>query len=143
MQDKLLMLNIPLVPGSVNHIYLPTMYTGKDGSSHRGRKLTKEAKAFKYAVCILAQGRSVAPETEKERSTVRYRVMADVWLGKGQRGDADNFGKLILDGLQDARVIHSDAFVEQFAVTVHKDDRANPRTHISVERLEASDGENS
>ena len=63
-----------LVPPSVNHAYAPTMYTGKDGYCHRGRKLTPEAKAFKAAVAIFARGRTVAPPTDKERRKVKYAV---------------------------------------------------------------------
>ena len=125
-----------LTPPSVNHHTRPCKYVGRDGLLHTGRKLTPEAKAFKLAVAIFARGRTVAPVTNSERSKVRYSVIADVYLGKAQRLDADNCGKLLLDGLQDAGVIHSDAFVEDFRVRPHKDDRENPRTEFIVSRIE-------
>jgi Holliday junction resolvase RusA-like endonuclease len=99
-------------------------------------KLTPEAKAFKAAVAIFARGRTVAPLTNRERSKVCYEVKVDIYLGPNQRLDADNGGKLVLDGLQEAGVIHSDAFVAPFIVTPHKDQRHNPRTEFQVTRLE-------
>jgi Holliday junction resolvase RusA-like endonuclease len=125
-----------LTPPSVNHYKQPCVYRGRDGQRYKGMKLTPEAKAFKLAVAIFARGRTVAPVTNSERSKVRYSVIADVYLGKAQRLDADNCGKLLLDGLQDAGVIHSDAFVEDFRVRPHKDDRENPRTEFIVSRIE-------
>lgn len=126
-----------LTPPSVNHYKQPCVYRGRDGRTHRGMKLTPEAKAFKLAVAIFARGRTVAPLTNKERCNVRYRVLVDVYLGPNQRLDADNCGKLLCDGLQDAGVIHSDAFVGDFRVRPHKDDRENPRTEFTVSRMEA------
>jgi hypothetical protein len=132
--EEVVAFTVPLVPPSVNHAYSPTMYTGKDGYSHRGRKLTKEAKAFKAAVAIFARGRTVAPLTDRERRTVKYAVQIDVYLGTGQRGDADNFNKIAVDSLVDCGVIHSDAFMRSCLVTVHKEDRLNPRTEYAVAR---------
>lgn len=126
-----------LTPPSVNHYKQPCAYRGRDGIKRKGQKLTPEAKAFKAAVAIFAQGRTVAPLTNRERCNVRYRVHVDVYLGPRQRLDADNCGKLLCDGLQDAGVIHSDAFVGDFRVMPHKDDRANPRTIFTVSRMEA------
>ena len=134
--EQVVSLTIPLVPPSVNHLYLPTMYTGRDGYSHRGRKLSKEVKAYYDAVAIFARGRTVSPRTDAERRKVRYVVWVDVYLGPKQRGDADNFGKAALDGLVKAGVIHSDANVATCTLNVHKDDRENPRTEYTVERLE-------
>jgi Holliday junction resolvase RusA-like endonuclease len=128
---------VPLVGPSVNHYKAPTKYIGRDGSLHLGFKLTKEAKAFKDAVAIFARGRTIAPATDAERRKVKYRVEADVYLGPKARGDADNFSKLILDSCQSCGLIHSDAFVSEHRIRVHKDDRANPRTEFLVERLES------
>ena len=50
-------------PPSVNHLYEECMYTGKDGYGHRGRKISKAAKAFKDAVAIFARGCTVSPAT--------------------------------------------------------------------------------
>jgi hypothetical protein len=113
------------------------MYTGRDGYGHRGRKLTPEAKAWKDAVALFARGATVAPETDRERKNCRYRVEAHVFYGPRDRGDSDNFGKAICDGLVHAGVIHSDVHVD-FRVVPHKDERddpRNPRTDYIVERL--------
>jgi Holliday junction resolvase RusA-like endonuclease len=125
-----------LTPPSVNHYTETCYYKGKDGNAHRGKKLTPEANAFKAAVAIFARGRTVAPIKNSERRKVQYAVVVDVYLGPNQRLDADNGGKLLLDGLEDAGVIHSDAYVEDFRVRPHKDDRENPRTEFLVTRLE-------
>lgn len=127
-----------LNPPSTNHLYQPTMYTGRDGFAHRGRKLTKETKAYYDAVAIFARGRTVAPATPKERKKVRYGVRIDVYLPVGGRGDFDNFWKAGCDGLVKAGVIHSDAAVdgEYSKCVVHRDDRENPRTEYQITRLE-------
>jgi len=111
------------------------MYTGRDGYAHRGRKLSPEAVAFKYAVCIFARGATVVPLLEKDRKKARYRVQIDLYLGKGQRLDADNSGKIGIDALVYAGVIHKDHRVESHLIP-HDDDRQNPRTEYTVERLE-------
>jgi len=125
---------VPLTPPSVNHAYRPVMYTGKDGYAHRGRKLSKEATAYKHAVAIFARGRTVAPETDKERRTVRYSVELRIYLGRNQRLDADNAGKLAIDALVYAGVIHADHKVG-FHVHPPERDWDNPRTEYIVRRL--------
>lgn len=124
-----------LTPPSVNHYKVPTVYR-RGATLVRGMKLTGEAKAFKAAVGIFARGRTVSPLTNTQRSKAKYQVVVDVYLGPNQRLDADNGGKLVLDGLQEAGVIHSDAFVSSFTINPHKDQRSNPRTEFFVERLE-------
>ena len=135
--EDLVAFTVPyLTPPSVNHYTKPCKYIGKDGYLHTGRKLTAEAKAFKDAVAIFARGRTVAPLSNSERRKVKYRVEVHVYLGPLQRLDADNCGKLLCDSLEDAGVIHSDAFVGDFRVRPHKDDRQNPRTEFTVSRME-------
>jgi Holliday junction resolvase RusA-like endonuclease len=137
MPEDIVVFTVPLFPPTVNHYWKEVMYTGRDGYGHRGRKVSPEAKAFKDAVVIFAQGRTVAPETDAERRKVQYRVEAHVYYGPGNRGDADNFGKAICDSLQYAGVIHSDTHVD-FRVVPHKDERGNPenpRIQFIVERL--------
>ena len=127
-----------LIPPTVNHYTKTCYYRGKkDGASHRGRKLTPEAQAYRDAVAVFAQGRSVSPETAKERKRVRYSVYMDVYLGPRQRGDFDNFWKSGLDALVRCGCIHSDANVEgEFSrCIVHKDQRDNPRTTYDVRRI--------
>lgn len=128
-----------LIPPSVNHSYKPVMYTGRDGFSHRGRKLTKEAKAFKEAVAIFARGLTVVPTDERERRKARYRVTIDVYLGPRQRGDYDNFNKIGVDALQYAGVIDTDYKAVSGTTNVirdQRDDPRNPRTDYTIERLE-------
>jgi Holliday junction resolvase RusA-like endonuclease len=124
-----------LIPPSVNHYSLKKIRRRRDGTVYIAAMQSPEARAFKWAVSVYAKGRTVAPLPPEYRK-VRYRVTIDVYLGPRQRGDADNFAKVCLDALQDAGVIHSDANVQTASVTVHKDDRSNPRTIFLVERIE-------
>jgi Holliday junction resolvase RusA-like endonuclease len=131
---------VPFVAPSVNHLYAPAMYTGKDGNPHMGRKISKEAKAYKEAVYFFVRdlrgSTSLSPDTDRERRAVKYTVEIDVYLGPKQRGDADNFAKISIDALVYAGVIHSDANVATSKITVHKNERFNPRTAYIVTRLE-------
>jgi Holliday junction resolvase RusA-like endonuclease len=134
--EKYVAFTVPLVPPSANHYKKTCYYIGKDGHSHRGMKRTPAANAFRDAVAIFAQGRTVAPATDKERAKVRYEVRVTVYLGPKQRGDADNFLKVTQDALQTCGIIHSDAFVYESKAIVVKDQRHNPRTEFVVIRLE-------
>jgi Holliday junction resolvase RusA-like endonuclease len=124
-----------LTPPSVNHMKQPVRFAGRGGYLRLGFKLTKEVKAYYDAVAIFARGRTVAPASEIERRKVKYRVEADIYLGKNQRLDVDNSGKCLLDGIVRAGVIHSDAFVVENKITIHKDQRDQPRTQYVVTRL--------
>ena len=138
-EQKCLVFTVPWLSPSVNHYWQPTMYTDRCGYTRRGRKLSKEARAWKDAVAIFARGQTVAPESERERKKTRYRVKIDVYFGPGNRGDGDNFAKGCLDGLENAGVIHSDAAIETCEITVHRDERSNPdnpRTQFTVERIQ-------
>jgi Holliday junction resolvase RusA-like endonuclease len=122
-----LRIEIPLVPPSVNHYKRPAIIHGV-----RTYILTKEAKAYKAAVAIIARGDTLAPATDRERNHTRYRLTATVYLGKGQRADGDNLWKVLGDGLVEAGVIHSDAAVVDWRMTVARD-RENPRTVVEIE----------
>jgi Holliday junction resolvase RusA-like endonuclease len=124
-----------LTPPSVNHYKRPTQRRDKDGKLRLWFQLTKEAHAYRDAVAIFARGESVAPRTDHERSKVKYAVHAKVYLGKRQRLDADNAGKVLLDALENCGVIHSDAFVQDSRIEIIKDQRDNPRTEVEVTRL--------
>ena len=128
-----------LNPVTVNHYTRSCYYRGKDGQSHKGKKRTPEANAFREAVAIFARGRTVAPATDRERKKVRYAVRIDVYLGPGARGDFDNFWKCGMDALKDCGVIHSDAAVDgEHSKNVFKDNRLHPKTHFVVTRCGAN-----
>jgi len=110
---------VPLVPPSGNHYKKPVRR-----GDFLGFYLTKEAKAFKEAVWVCAAHRWVDAK--------RFQVSVVVYLAKKQRGDFDNFWKLILDGLEDSKVIYSDAAVMKGTLEKRRD-RANPRTEILIE----------
>jgi Holliday junction resolvase RusA-like endonuclease len=120
-----LQFTVPLTPPSVNHTYQPCMYTGKDGYAHRGRKLSKEAKAYREAVALFARGRVML-------DAKAYSVRVIVFLGYRQRGDAGNFEKNIGDGLQEAGVFANDSRVKNYNISVDRDWN-NPRTEITIE----------
>lgn len=106
--------SIPLIPPSVNHYKIPK-------SAGRGFYVTKEAKAFKAAVASLTRG-SVKAEW--------YEVTITLYLGKNQKGDADNFNKVVLDALVEARIITTDARVKPQAIPLR--DWDNPRTEVEI-----------
>jgi len=109
---------VPLTPPSVNHYKMRT----RKGVTF----VSKEAKAFKDAVAIFARGQVVKGE--------RYWVAIDVFLGKGQKGDLDNFAKCVLDGIAEAGVIHSDAAIEHLVMSKARDVE-KPRTQITVKAM--------
>jgi Holliday junction resolvase RusA-like endonuclease len=105
---------VPLVPPSVNHYKRP--------KASGGFFLTQEAKNFKAAVASLSRG-SVDAKL--------YYVRVNIYLGKGDRGDGDNFNKCVGDALVDARIIHSDAKIKKWDVEKFRD-REEPRTEILI-----------
>ena len=111
---------VPLEPPSVNH-YAKHTRTGR-------HYLTREAKAFEEAVAIFARGRFCFAK--------EYRVSFIVFQGKGSRGDIDNYPKCVLDGLEKAGVIHSDAAVTMLTIAKSRDWN-NPRTEITCSALPA------
>lgn len=110
-----LTITVPLVPPSVNH------YVKHTGSGRH--YITREGKSFKHAVALCANGRRMRAK--------QYELEAVIYLGHGQRGDGDNFWKVIADGLVDAGVIHSDAAVTDWILRKRRD-ASNPRTEITV-----------
>lgn len=110
-------LSIPLIPPSVNHYVKHT----RNG----GHYVTKAALGFKSAVRLFARGRTVKAK--------KYEIEFVVYMGYGQRGDPDNFHKVIGDGLKEAGVIHSDSNVRWIADKAR--DWKNPRTEITVRAL--------
>jgi crossover junction endodeoxyribonuclease RusA len=108
---------VPLVPPSVNSYVRHS----------RGRHyVTREAKAFKEAVAILARGQTTRGDG--------YWIGIAIFLGKAQRGDLDNFAKVVLDALVKAAVIDSDAKVEELTLKKARDWQ-NPRTEITVREI--------
>ena len=108
-------ITVPLVPPSVNH-YVKHTRSGR-------HYVTKEGIEFKRAVGLFSQGQTLAVK--------RYELHARIYLGHGQKGDGDNFWKVIADGLVEAGVIHSDAAVSRWVLELDRD-KANPRTEITV-----------
>lgn len=125
-------ITIPLLPPTVNHYWKHTVRAGQ----HR-TYVSAAGKAFKRAVATLAAGTTVIPDgaTTHALTKVRYRLTVKVVLGKGQSGDGDNFWKAIADGLAEAGVIHSDARVRDWFLTVDDTERGEPRCEITAERL--------
>lgn len=136
MTEHTITLTIDWTPPSVNHYKEPTSKKLRDGNRVKSWKLSPEAKAFRDIIALKARGRSITPETKKERDQVRYALYVTIYLGAGERGDGDNFWKCIADSLQKAGVIHSDARVRRWHLDVEDCDRENPRTEIRVERIE-------
>lgn len=130
------MFEIPgLTPPSVNHYKVPVMIKTHNGRV-KGYAITPEAKAFQDAVAIFARGVTLMPKTKAERNKVVYRVDAVIVLGAGTRLDIDNGMKVLMDGLQKAGVIHSDARVGEMFVKMVWDQRHEPCTRIKVSVVE-------
>jgi len=112
-------ITVPLVPPTVNHYVKHT---------RRGRHyVSGEAISFKEAVRLFSKRQQVRG--------AQYKVEVWVHLGKGQKGDIDNFAKVVLDGLKDAGVIDSDAKIANLHLYKRRSaDR--PRTEIMVEAIE-------
>lgn len=128
---SIICIEVPVRCPSVNHYKKPVILRTRNGTQ-RSFALTPEALAFRDAVAIFARGKTLSPTGATARSKVRYAVACTVFLGEGERGDADNFGKCVLDSLQHAGVIHSDARVRLWHIEVEDGERENPRTLIAV-----------
>ena len=107
--------SVPLVPPSANH-YLKHTRLGH-------HYLTDEAKTFYEGVWVHCGRRKVRGK--------RYEVSAVIYLGKGQRGDTDNFAKVIGDGLEKAGVIDTDSKIAIWHLSRLRDP-LSPRTVITV-----------
>jgi len=118
---------VPLIPPSVNHY--------KTRFANGNTVVSKEAAAFKAAVARFAKGRFV---TAKE-----FYVRMVIVLGKGERGDVDNFPKLVLDGMADCGVFRdnegkrlSDSHVVWMSVSVDRNSRPDQgQTDVEVRAL--------
>ena len=117
---------VPLVPPSVNHYAKHT----RDGKHYT----TDEATAFKDAVATFAGGRFIQSKT--------FSVRITVVLGKGGKGDVDNFPKLVLDGMAACGVFRdkngkrvSDAHVDELMVSV--DRRTRPDRGYTITEVRA------
>lgn len=108
-------ITIPLVPPSVNHYKMRT----RKGVTF----VSREAKAYKDAVYMIAHGKRLEADA--------YEVEVIVYQGKGDKGDVDNYAKLVLDGLVFAEVIHSDAAVTDLILRKRRS-WEDPRTEIRI-----------
>ena len=113
--EKSIFFTVPFVPPSVN------MYVRHTRLGHH--YLTEEAKTFYEAVWVHSARRKVRGK--------QYEVTATIYLGKGQKGDTDNFAKVICDGLEKAGVIDSDAKITALHLFKQRD-LLCPRTAILV-----------
>lgn len=120
-----------MTPPSVNHAWKHSVIAG-----HLHSYKTATAKSFTAAIASEAAGRTIAPESDRERAKVKYRVISTAYLGKGVRLDADNQLKVVIDALVKCGVIHSDARVQEASGCVCWSERDNPRTVIECEIID-------
>jgi crossover junction endodeoxyribonuclease RusA len=102
-------------PRTVNHYV-------KHSRSGRHYK-TKLATAFEDFGALFVKGQYLQAKA--------YHVRIEIYLGKGSKGDLDNFAKQPLDLLTKCGVISSDAKVTELYMEKHRDAK-NPRTEIYV-----------
>jgi hypothetical protein len=86
---------VPLSPPSVNHYKLP--------NRQGGWRLSREAQAFKDAVCVLGRQFQAPPAP--------YFVTLIYGFGPKAQIDVDNAAKLVLDGLEAAGLVSNDSQV--------------------------------
>lgn len=109
-----LQFSVPLLAPSVNHYVKHT----RSGSHYR----SGEADAFMQAVSLYSRGKILRFPW--------YSVVVNLTLGPKQKGDLDNFGKVCLDALVKAGVIHSDAKVT--CLVLRKMRGKAPQTEFSI-----------
>jgi len=115
---------VPGIPPSVNHYKIPVRR-----GLRIGYRVSREASSFKRDIAIMAAGRFVDAD--------EFEVELLVYLGYKQKGDPDNFPKVVIDGLADAGVFRTggkrrtDAAVSD-VIARRRRDRANPRTVIRI-----------
>ena len=123
---------IPILPPSVNH------YVEHPGAGiHRK---SAAAKAFGRDFPLFSRGLFVVSQSG------RFSVTLDYWLGKGDRGDVDNFNKLPLDCAAKAGMLRnkkgkevSDAWIKRMTVNIHDSDedrKLGPQTVMTIEGME-------
>jgi len=117
-------ITVPGIPPSVNHYKVPV---------RRGLKIaykvTYQAQKFKRDIAIMLGGRFVDADA--------FEVEVLIYLGPRQKGDADNFLKVIMDGLADAGAFRTAGerrtdYAVSDAISRRRNDRMNPRTVIRV-----------
>jgi len=108
---------VPAVPPSVNH-YLRHTRMGR-------HYVTSEATQFKDLVLAVAASKQLVIRSK------HYGVEISIFLGKKQKGDLDNFCKVMIDSLVYAAVIDSDAKITDLRMTKSRD-VSNPRTVVSI-----------
>lgn len=111
-------ITVPLTPPSVNSYVR---------HSRGGHYVTKEAEAFKEAIGVLCRRQRIRGKA--------YKVEIWIYLGRKQRGDIDNFAKLVLDGLVSADVLDTDAKIVNLHLYKRRDN-AKPRTEMVIEVIE-------
>jgi len=113
-----LSLTVPLIPPSVNHYV----------KHSRGRHYrTAAADDFMLLVKQAVKGRQVRAKA--------YAVSIAILLGQKQRGDLDNFAKVVLDSLVKAGAIDSDSRVTSLGMSKARVYLAPGSTIIEVRAL--------
>lgn len=129
-----LILEIPLPPSGVNHIYKNRRAFTAAGKPYTAKMLTPEAKQWKLAVALKAKSEKVRSGLPANSTIFREKFAVNVWAWwrdcKSQI-DADGSLKLVLDALQDAGIFSSDKFAlprwQDFAF-----DARNPRMLLEI-----------
>lgn len=116
-------ITVPLTPPSVNHYKIEKVLR----NGRRWFFVTAEAKAFKEALGLLSRRQRIRGKA--------YKLEVWIYLGYKQRGDGDNFFKVVADGLMEADVIDTDSKIVNWHLYKRRDN-AKPRTEIVIEVIE-------
>jgi len=111
---------VPLLPPSVNHYKKPR-------ANGRGYYVTPEATAFQTALALIAGRKSI--------TAASYAVTISLTQGPRQRGDLDNYSKVVLDSLVKAGVIDTDAKVTELHMSKQRGKES--QTEITVTEVVA------
>ena len=108
-------INVPAIPPSVNNY----VRHSRSGIHYK----TREAEAFAEMVVLAAR-------ENRDQKVEAVRVVIAVCLGPGNRGDIDNFPKVVLDSLVRCKAIRSDASIEKLVLV--KTRGPKPKTEVWV-----------
>lgn len=104
----------------------------RKGRAGRGLFMTEEAKAWKKQIALEAQNMTIERRWTDEQYTAPFLVELEIYR-PANRGDVNNFDKLVLDALQGI-AYDNDSQVQSLLLTKFVD-KANPRIVIYLKPL--------
>ena len=121
--NRMSIIRVDAIPPTVNHYVKHT----RNGRHYK----TQEARTFAELLALSARGAEAVFGSE-------FQVEIEISMGKGQKGDIDNFPKVVLDSLAKLEMLRngkngrpmSDSHVTRLEIT--KERGESPRTTITL-----------